>query len=129
METLYLWVGILLLLEFFELFMQRADMLGGVMARLYRWYAKSIFLFFAIHPTFYFVLFTVLATDILNFPMVVIIAMKVFDIFYKIELIRAIYIRRSVPPDMAAMLEWRIPSWFFLTGVSIYPPLFFFALT
>ena len=55
--------------------------------------------------------------------------MKIFDLFYKLELIKAIFIRQKVPVDLAAMLEWRIPSWFFLTGVMLYPPLLFFALT
>jgi len=108
--------------------MQRSDTLGGVIARLYGWYRKSIFLFFLIHPTFYFILFVVMATDVLNFSMVVIIAMKVFDLFYKLELIKAIYLKQSIPSDMAAMLQWHIPSWFFLTGVMLYPPLLYVAL-
>ena len=120
---------ILVILELFEAMTQRADTLGGVIERLYIWYRKSIFLFFLIHPTFYFILFVVIATDILNFYMVMIIAMKVFDLFYKLELIKAIFIKQKVPADLAAMLQWRIPSWFFLTGVMLYPPLLFLALS
>ena len=120
---------ILVILELFEAMIQRADTLGGVIERLYIWYRKSIFLFFLIHPTFYFILFVVIATDILNFYMVVIIAMKVFDLFYKLELIKAIFIRQKVPSELAAMLQWRIPAWFYLTGVMLYPPLLFLALS
>lgn len=119
---------ILVILELFEVMIQRADTLGGVIERLYIWYRKSIFLFFLIHPTFYFILFVVIATDILNFYMVMTIAMKVFDLFYKLELIKAIFIRQKVPAELAAMLQWRIPSWFFLTGVMLYPPLLYYAL-
>ena len=119
---------ILVILELFEAMMQHAHTLGGVIERLYGWYRKSIFLFFLIHPTFYFILFVVILTDTLNFYMVMIIAMKVFDIFYKLELIRAIYIRQKVPADLQMMLQWRIPGWFFLTGILLYPPLLYYAL-
>jgi len=120
---------ILVILELFEVMIQRADTLGGVIERLYIWYRKSIFLFFLIHPTFYFILFVVIATDVLNFYMLMIIAMKVFDLFYKLELIKAIFIRRKIPAELAAMLQWRIPAWFYLTGVMLYPPLLFLALS
>ncbi len=128
METALTLTLILVVLELFEAAMQRADTLYGVMERLYFWYKKSIFLFFLIHPGFYYMLFVILATDSLNFYTIVIIAMKVFDIFYKLELIKAIFIRQQVPDELAAMLQWRIPGWFFLTGVLLYPPLLYYGL-
>ncbi len=128
METALTLTLILVVLELFEAAMQRADTLYGVVERLYFWYKKSIFLFFLIHPGFYYMLFVVLATDSLNFYTVVIIAMKVFDIFYKLELIKAIFIKQQVPDELAAMLQWHIPGWFFLTGVLLYPPLLYYGL-
>ena len=128
MENALSFTLLLVILELVEAMIQRADTLYGIIERLYQWYRKSIFLLFAVHPTFYFVLFVAVATDILNFYMIVIIAMKVFDLFYKIELIRAVFVKRQVPADLAAMLQWRIPSWFFLTGVLLYPPLLYYAL-
>lgn len=128
METLWMLILVSVVLELTEVFLQRADTLYGVMQRLYGWYKKSIFLFFLIHPTFYFTLFVTLATDRLNLYMLVIIAMKVFDLFYKIELIRSIFVRQQIPADLQAMLAWKIPSWFFLTGVMLYPPLLYCAL-
>jgi len=89
---------------------------------------KSIFAFFLIHPSFYFVLSVVVATGVLNIYMILILTLKIFDLFYKIELIKSIFIRQKVPADLAAMLEWKIPSWFFLMGVGLYPPLLFYAL-
>jgi len=119
---------ILLILELFEAMMQYAPTLADVTARLYGWYQKSIFLFFLIHPTFYFILYVVMETGVLNASMIIIIAMKVFDIFYKLELIKSIYLKQSIPDDLAAMLSWRIPKWAFLTGVTLYPPLLYYAL-
>jgi hypothetical protein len=117
-----------MILEFFEAVMQRSDTLYGVMQKLYGWYRKSIFLFFLIHPAFYFTLFVVVLTGQLNFYLTLILAMKIFDLFYKLALIRKIFIQREVPPDMQAMLEWKIPVWFFLTGMMLYPPLLYYGL-
>lgn len=128
MENIFVLVFIMISLELFEAAMQRADTLYGVMEKLYGWYRKSIFFFFLMHPAFYFILFVVIVTDKLNIYMIAILTLKIFDMFYKIELIKAIFIRRKIPDDLAAMLEWKIPSWFFLMGVGLYPPLLFYAL-
>lgn len=128
METVQTLTLILVLLELFEAFMQRSGTLYGVMERLYGWYRKSIFLFFLMHPAFCFTLFVIVATDRLNIYMILILAFKIFDLFYKLELIKKIFITGDVPPDLSAMLEWKIPSWFFLMGVALYPPLLYYGL-
>ncbi len=128
MENVLLLTSILIILELFEAYMQRASTLYGAIEKLYGWYSKSIFLFFLIHPAFYFTLFVVVVTDRLNVYMILILAFKVFDLFYKLELIKKIFIQQKVPHDLGQMLEWRIPSWFFLMGAGLYPPLMFYAL-
>ena len=128
METAVSLTIILVILEFFEVMMQRADTLSGIMQRLYVWYRKSIFFFFLIHPTFYFIVFVMIASNRLNSYIVIILAMKIFDLFYKLELIKKIYVKKEIPPELADMLEWHIPSWFFLMGVLLYPPLFYYGL-
>ncbi len=121
-------ISILIVLELFEAYMQRSDTLYGVMEKLYGWYSKSIFVFFLIHPAFYFTLFVVVVADRLNIYTILLLTIKVFDLFYKLELIKKIFIQQEVPEDLAAMLGWKIPSWFFLMGVVLYPPLLFYAL-
>ena len=128
MNNILMFVVILAMLEFFEVYMQRSETLYGVMEKLYVWYSKSIFAFFLIHPAFYFTLFVAIVTDVMNIYMILLLTLKVFDLFYKIELIKKIFIQQNVPPDLAAMLEWKIPQWFFLMGVGLYPPLLFYAL-
>ena len=128
MGNLFTVVAILVMLELFEAYMQRSDTLYGVMEKLYVWYSKSIFAFFLIHPAFYYTLFVVIVTDILNIYMILLLTLKVFDLFYKIELIKTIFIKQNIPADLTAMLEWKIPQWFFLMGVGLYPPLLFYAL-
>lgn len=119
---------ILLVLELFEAYIQRADTLGGIIQNLYAYYQKSIFLFFLIHPGFYFVLFVVIYTNVLNISMIFIIALKIFDIFYKIELIKQLFIQRKISQQLSMILGWKIPSWYFFTGAMIYPPMLYLAL-
>ncbi len=128
MENALTFTLILVILELLEAMLQYADTLYGIVERLYGWYRKSIFLLFAVHPTFYFILYVVVVTDILNFYMIMIVAMKLFDLFYKIELIRTVFIKQEIPEELAMILQWRVPSWFFLTGVMLYPPLLYYAL-
>lgn len=129
MENALLFTLILLVAELFEAYLQRSETLLGVLGKLYAYYEKSIFLFFLIQPGFYFVLFVVLFTGVLNASMIFLLAIKVFDIFYKIELIKKVFIVREVSSEIAQMLEWKIPPLFFLLGAGMYPPLLFYALT
>ena len=129
MENALLFTIILLFAELFEAYIQRAQTLLGVLEKLYAYYQKSIFLFFLIQPGFYFIMFIVLLTGVLNVTMVFLLAIKIFDIFYKIELIKKVFIEREVSQEIARMLEWKMPSMFFLMGAVLYPPLLFYALT
>ncbi|MEA1880510.1 MAG: hypothetical protein U9N11_07695, partial [Campylobacterota bacterium] len=70
-----------------------------------------------------------LTTGILNISMILLLALKIFDIFYKIELIKMVFVKRNIPLEVAHLLQWNIPTWFFLMGVFIYPPLLYFALS
>jgi hypothetical protein len=129
MENALTFTLILVVAELFEAYIQRASTLFGVLEKLYIYYQKSIFLFFLIQPGFYFILFIILVTGILNVSMIFLLAIKVFDMFYKIELIKKVFIQREVSSEIAQMLEWKMPSYFFLMGVGMYPPLLFYALT
>ena len=129
MENALLFTLILLVAELFEAYLQRSETLMGVLEKLYAYYEKSIFLFFLIQPGFYFILFVVLFTGVLNVSMIFLLAIKVFDIFYKIELIKKVFIQREVSPELVEMLEWKMPPLFFLLGAGMYPPLLFYALT
>jgi hypothetical protein len=128
MENIVAFTLALVLAELFEAYIQRADTFLGILKNLYTYYQKSIFLFFLVQPGFYIVLFTVLTTGVLNMSMIFLIALKIFDIFYKIELIKKVFIQQEIPMEIAQMLTWKIPSYFFLLGVMMYPPLLYYAL-
>ena len=129
MNEVLFYTILLAVAELFEGYIQRAPTLMGVLQRLYHYYHKSIFLFFLMQPGFYLLLFIVLKTGVFNLTMLFLIALKVFDIFYKIELIRQLFLKREMGVEMAEMLEWQLPSWFFLMGVLLYPPMLYYALT
>jgi len=129
MENILTFTLILVVAELFESYIQRASTLFGVLENLYVYYQKSIFLFFLIQPGFYILLFIVLITGVLNVSMIFLLAIKVFDMFYKIELIKKVFIQKEVSTEIAQMLEWEMPSYSFLMGVMTYPPLLFYALT
>jgi len=129
MENVLLLTLILLFAELFEATIQRSETLFGVLKKLYAYYEKSIFLFFLIQPGFYVLLFIVILTGVLNISMVFFLALKVFDIFYKIELVKKVFIEGEVSQEIAQMLEWKMPPYFFLMGVAMYPPLLFYSLT
>ncbi|MGB5505759.1 MAG: hypothetical protein WBM70_03630 [Sulfurovum sp.] len=128
MEYALLFTIILLFAELFEAAMQRSETLLGVLEKLYVYYQKSIFLFFLIQPGFYIVLFVVVLTGVLNISMIFLLALKIFDLFYKIELIKKVFIAREVPQEIVQMLQWKIPPMFFFMGAGLYPPLLFYAL-
>ena len=114
--------------ELFEGYIQKAPTLLGVLQRLYRYYHKSIFLFFLVQPGFYLLLFIILKTGVFNLTMIFLVSLKVFDIFYKIELIKQIFLKREAGGELVEMLQWKIPSWFFLIGMLLYPPMLYYAL-
>jgi len=128
MENALTFTLILLIAELFEIYIQRASTLLGILSNLYAYYQKSIFLFFLIQPGFYVILFIVLVTGVLNASMIFLLALKVFDLFYKIELMKKVFIQKSVPLEIKEMLTWQMPSWFMFLGIGLYPPLLYYAL-
>lgn len=123
------YILLLVIAELFEAYIQRANTLFGVLEKLYVYYKKNVFLFFAVQPSFYIILYVILATGILNASMIFLLALKIFDIFYKIELIKTIFIKHDAPLEVSQLLERNMPSWFFFMGVSLYPPLLYFSLS
>jgi hypothetical protein len=116
------------LLELVEANFQKASTLGMMIDRLYEYYRKSVFLFFIIHPTFYFVLLVSLYTKILNFYIIAILLIKVFDIFFKIEMIRQKHIKKKVDIELAGLMDMEISPWMGYLGTLMYVPLLAMAL-
>lgn len=129
MENILIFTLILVCAELFEVYTQRASTLLGIVSNLYAYYQKSIFLFFLVQPGFYVVLFSVLFTGVLNASMLFLLSMKIFDLFYKIELIKQVFLQKSPSSEIRQMLEWEIPFSLLFLGVLFYPLLLWYALS
>jgi hypothetical protein len=128
MEILTQLIIIMIVLELIEANLQKAETLGEMIEKLYIYYSKSVFFFFMIHPSFYFVLFVSLYLDILDFYIITILIIKTFDIFFKIELIKQRYINKTMDRELAEMLNLKMASWMGFLGVFMYVPLLFMAI-
>ena len=128
MEILTQLITIMIVLELMEASLQKATTLGGMIEKLYVYYNKSIFLFFMIHPTFYFTLFVSLYLNIVNFYIIVILLIKTFDIFFKIELIRQRYYQKEMDKELEGMLTLKMAPWMGLLGIFMYVTLLFLGI-
>jgi len=128
MKIILILTSILIFAELFEAIIQRSRNALGMLEKLNIFYSKSIFLFFLVQPSFYIILFIILFTNVLNISMIFLLSIKIMDIFYKMYLIKQVFIEKEVSQEVYDMLHWEMPSWFFLVGVFTYPPMLFFAL-
>ena len=128
MDTILLLITVMIVLELLEAWWQKADTLMGILSNSYYYYQKSIFLFFLMHPTFYYILFVILLTKVFNGWMVTILLLKSVDIFFKLAMIKSIFVKKRVDDPFAEILYEPVSPWIFLMGVSLYPFLLFYAL-
>jgi len=129
MEIFTQLITIMIVLELMEASLQKSNTLEEMIEKLYVYYNKSIFLFFMLHPTFYFTLFVSLYLNIVNFYIIVILLIKTFDIFFKIELIKQRYIKQDMDKELKEMLSLKMSPWMGFLGVFIYVPLLFMAIS
>jgi hypothetical protein len=118
----------MIMLELIEANLQKAPTLELMIARLNGYYQKSVFLFFLVHPTFYFAIFVALYLNIMNLYLIIILILKSFDIFFKIEIIRRRYILGEMERELEMMMGMSLSPWMSLLGVVIYIPLLLMAL-
>jgi len=128
MEIFTQLITIMIVLELMEASLQKSNTLGEMIEKLYVYYNKSIFLFFMVHPTFYFTLFVSLYLNIVNFYIIAILLIKTFDIFFKVELIKQRYIQKDIDKELEGMLNLKMSPWMFFLGVFMYVPLIFMAI-
>ena len=129
MDMLFELILIMIVLEFLEAYIHQADTLGEMIEKLYSYYKKSIFLFFIIHPTLYFIFFILLSLKNINLYAIILLALKVFDLFFKMEMIQQRYIRKNMGDDLLEMLDMKLSTLLSFLGVLLYVPLFFMAIS
>jgi len=121
---------ILIFLEMFEVWWQKATTMEGVLENAYHYYGKSIFFYFFMHPAYYFILFIILYTQILNWWFIAILLLKTLDLFFKITLMRGLFEDSGdVNEEIRAILKEPLSPTLFLTGLGVYPFLLFYGLS
>jgi len=124
METVIQIIIMMIVLELFEIYIQKADTLGEMIHNLYyMYYNKNIFLFFLIHPTLYYVLGITLYFDSFNFYSITILVLKVFDLFFKMELIKQRYYQPLMDAELEKMMELKMTL-----GIKFFAPLTYIPL-
>ncbi len=121
-------VLITLFLELIEVYFQYQSSFKESIYRLYSYYKRSSILFFLIHPSYLWILFLSLAYSNLTFPMIIAIALKIFDIITKLELFKKID-NNQLTDETVALLETKTPIWVYFIGLFTYPYLVYLAFS
>jgi hypothetical protein len=114
------------LLELIELFFQYAPTFKDSIAKLYAYYKKSPLLFFLVHPSYIWILFLSLGFSNLSFPIIIAIALKIFDIVTKLEIFKKID-TNGLNEETVALLDMKTPIWAYFIGLFTYPYLVYLA--
>jgi hypothetical protein len=128
MEILLQIIFALILLELLEIYLHQAQTLAGLIDKLFTYYKQSIFLFFIVHPTIYFVLGVLLYFDAFNFYGITVLVLKVFDIFFKIELIRQKYYLNHMDAELVKMMDMKLTFSMKFLALFVHVPLLYMAI-
>jgi len=129
MELLLKITFALLLLELLELYLHQANTLVELIDKLYGYYKESVFLFFLVHPTFYFVLGVLLYFNAFNFYGITVLILKVFDIFFRIELIKQRYYLSHMDPELEKLMEMKLTFSMKFLALFTHVPLLYMAIS
>lgn len=111
-------------IELFESNWQKSDTLYGLLDNNYQIYKKSLLLYFLLNGSFFYSIYLSISLHNTSFLMLSIIAIKFFDMAFKLTLLRRI--------DMGYNIEEVIPNVIMTPllrylNVVIYPVIFYFA--
>lgn len=129
MEILLQIIVMMILFELLEIYLHRADTLVGLIDRLYEYYRQSIFLFFLVHPSFYYVLGVLLYFDAFNFFGISILLLKTFDLFFKIELIRQRHFKQNMDAELQKMMQMKLTFSMKFLAFFVYIPFLYMAIS
>jgi len=121
------YVGMMVFFEFFESWWQHDTTVGGMLEKIQALSRTNIFLLFAMHPSFWLVLFIYVARGFHGTMLAIILVMKATDIAFKLWMIDKTE-HSELPPDLQAMLSLPLSSWMPWINVIVYPLLLIFAL-
>lgn len=115
------------LLEFYEISWQKAPSMMGMVTRMYQYYAKSIFLFLLMHPTFAFSIGFAMLQGYNGFALLLLF-LKTADIATKILLVEQVFVKKKLSHELSVLLLTPLHPFLPYAGLLLYSVLLFLAL-
>lgn len=122
-----IYIVLYVIFELYEVQWQKASSMEGMLQNMYKYYSKSIFLFLAMHPTFYFAIIFMLYTHY-NMYALILFALKAADIATKLILMKQLFIDKENSEELSVMLQTPIHPLLPYIGLTLYPFLIYMAL-
>ena len=127
MSTVVFYIALYIAFELFEIWWQKSDTLYGVLQNIYRYYEKSIFLLLLIHPTFYLLVYLMIASGY-DIYIQIALGLKLSDIALKILFIQKVFIKQEVDEEFKMMLGMKMEWYMLYFGVLFYPVLIYLGM-
>ncbi len=124
MNTAIFYIVLYIAFELFEIWWQRSDTLYGVLEKIYGYYQKSIFVLLLIHPTFYLLVYLMMASGY-DIYIQIALGLKLSDIALKILFIQKVFIKQEVDEEFRILLGMKMEWYMLYFGVIFYPVLIY----
>ena len=124
MNTAIFYIVLYIAFELFEIWWQRSDTLYGVLEKIYGYYQKSIFILLLIHPTFYLLVYLMMASGY-DIYIQIALGLKLSDIALKILFIQKVFIKQEVDEEFRILLGMKMEWYMLYFGVIFYPVLIY----
>jgi hypothetical protein len=122
-------VLVTIVIEIIEALLQYSKSMRLTIYKLYsNYYNKSAFYFFTVQIGYIWILYLSLAYNNLSWPILLALALKIFDIFSKLDMINRVVLKPK-DSNISEILDMPIPFWIYLTGVVTYPYLVYLAFS
>ncbi len=120
-------VIIFIFLELYEVSWQKASTLIGMLARMYEYYSKNIWLFLIMQPAFYFSIAFAMLSDYNPYALMLVF-IKAADVATKIILIEQVFVKKELSEDLSMALLAPLNGFLPYMGALFYPILIVLAL-
>ena len=121
------YIVLYIVFELFEIWWQKSQTLFGVLENIYRYYSRSIFLFFLLHPTLYLLIYLMIASGY-DLYLQAALGLKISDIALKIVFVQKIFVKKEIDEEFRTMLGMRMDWYMLYFGVLFYPVLILLGL-
>ena len=126
MENIFLFILLFIIFELFEVSWQKAPTLYEMLENIYRYYHKSIFLVFLLHPTIYLSIYLMIISGY-NIWTQIVFGLKLSDIALKLLFIKKIFLESDeIDHQTKMMLFMKIENWMLYIGMIFYPVMIYF---